>query len=105
MQNRIKQLRKEQHMTQVRLSIELEVSQETISSYESGKYYPSFPILVQMSEILNTSIDYMMGLSNVRHPELSALPEEIENMLSIYTSLNHLQREKVISYMQGLSAH
>ena len=32
MQNRIKQLREENHMTQVRLGIELEVSQETISA-------------------------------------------------------------------------
>jgi len=31
--NRIKQLRDEKKMTQVRLSTELEVSQETISSY------------------------------------------------------------------------
>ena len=41
MANRIKQLREEYNMTQVRLSIELEVSQETISAYESGKHYPS----------------------------------------------------------------
>ena len=39
MANRIKQLREEYNMTQVRLSIELEVSQETISAYESGKHY------------------------------------------------------------------
>lgn len=31
--NRIKQLRQLHHMTQIRLSVELEVSQETISAY------------------------------------------------------------------------
>ena len=34
MENRIRQLREERHMTQVRLSVELGVSQETVSSYE-----------------------------------------------------------------------
>ena len=39
--NRIRQLRKEKNITQVRLSIELEVSQETISAYEKEKHFPS----------------------------------------------------------------
>ena len=89
-------------MTQIRLSIELEVSQETVSSYEKGKYYPSFPILVKMAQLFNTSIDYMMGLSDVRHPQLSALDRDTEAMLGLYASLSNLQREKVIAYMEGL---
>ena len=105
MKNRIKQLRKEQHMTQIRLSIELEVSQETVSSYESGKYYPSFPVLIKLSKILNTSIDYMMGLSDVRHPQFSALSPHAETMLSLYTALKPHQQEKAVAYMQGLLDH
>ena len=38
MYNRIGQLREEHHMTQVRLSIELGVSQETVSAYENGTH-------------------------------------------------------------------
>ena len=37
--NRIRELREEKKITQIRLSIELEVSQETISAYEMEKYY------------------------------------------------------------------
>ena len=55
MANRIKQLREEYNMTQVRLSIELEVSQETISAYESGKHYPSVAALLRLSEIFHAS--------------------------------------------------
>lgn len=32
-------------MTQVRLSVELGVAQETVSAYESGKHYPSVATL------------------------------------------------------------
>lgn len=89
-------------MTQIRLSIELEVSQETVSSYESGKYYPSFPVLVKLSQLLNTSIDYLMGLSEVRHPQPSALPPQAETALHTYLALRPRQQEKALAYMQGL---
>lgn len=102
MENRIRQLRQERQMTQVRLSIELEVSQETVSSYESGKHYPSYQILVQLSQILNTSIDYMMGLSDVRHPELYPLSKETTQALAVYSALPQHQKEKALAYMQGL---
>ena len=46
--NRIKELREEKKITQVRLSIELEVSQETISAYEKGKYSPSVKSLIRL---------------------------------------------------------
>lgn len=102
MQNRIRELRLERKMTQIRLSIELEVSQETISAYEKGKYYPTFPMLVKLTQILNTSIDYMMGLSDVRYSEISAdLPKQ-EHAFGIYCQLNSQQKEKAIAYMQGL---
>lgn len=90
-------------MTQIRLSIELEVSQETVSSYESGKYYPSFPILVKMAAILNTSIDYMMGLSDVRLPQPSPLPHDHDALLRLYSALDHSRQERLLAYAQGLS--
>ena len=50
MENRIKELRKKYRMSQIHLSIELEVSQETVSAYEKGKYYPSFQTLLKLSK-------------------------------------------------------
>ena len=40
--NRIRELREEKHITQVRLSTELGVAQETISAYEQGRHLPAF---------------------------------------------------------------
>lgn len=68
MANRIKQLRGENRMTQVQLSMELDVSQETVSAYEKEKHYPSFVQLCKMSELFHVSIDYLMGRSDVRTP-------------------------------------
>lgn len=56
MANRIRELREEVHMTQIRLSTELEVSQETVSAYETGRHYPSFMALVRMSHIFTPAL-------------------------------------------------
>lgn len=100
--NRIKELREEKHITQIRLSIELEVSQETISAYEKGKYFPSVKMLIKLSEIFNTSIDYLLGLSDIRNPELAMrLTPFEENLLTLSKDLDEIGREKTLSYIEG----
>ncbi len=100
--NRIKELREEKHITQVRLSIELEVSQETISAYEKGKYYPSAKSLIQLSKIFNTSIDYILGISEVRNPKLASRLTHYEKQLILLTKeMDDLGREKLLSYAEG----
>jgi Predicted transcriptional regulators len=47
--NRIRELREEKHITQVRLSTELGVAQETISAYEQGRHLPSVSSLMKLS--------------------------------------------------------
>ena len=68
MANRIRALREEINMTQIRLSTELEVSQETISAYETGRHNPSFALLARMSDLFHVRMDYIIGLSDVRKP-------------------------------------
>ena len=106
MQNRIRELRKEQHMTQVRLSIELEVAQETISAYESGKYTPSVSILIKMSQIFGASCDYILGLSEHSNPNASSLNGLTFNehyVLEIYRNLPMHKKEIFCAYLKGLS--
>lgn len=102
MQNRIRQLREELHMTQVRLSIELEVSQETVSAYENQKHYPSFLQLSRMSSLFNASIDYIMGLSDVRSPTQAYGDGRLSRLITGLSRLTERQAELVFAYMQGL---
>lgn len=103
MQTRIKQLRQEMNMTQVRLSIELEVSQETISAYEQGKYLPSIHTLIKLSHIFNTSIDYILGLSEVKHPNSQTfISEEYYNLINNYKKLNANQKKLLDLFLKGL---
>ena len=102
--NRIKELRDEKNMTQIRLSVELEVSQETVSAYEIGKHYPSVKSLMRMAELFDASMDYIMGLSPVRNTMIeSSLPDGDVKILLLYRKLDNLKKEKAYSYMQGLA--
>ena len=105
MSNRIKQLRDEKRMTQVRLSVELEVAQETISSYENGSYFPSYANLLKMTSIFDASIDYIMGLSDIRNPVKEGCIEQDEaKALSLYRKMKPAEKQKAIAFMQGLLA-
>ena len=101
--NRIKKLRKEKKITQIRLSIELEVSQETISAYEKGKYYPSAAMLIKLRDIFGVSIDYILGLSDTRFDPLSETnsTEDETYILNLCRKMDDSDRKRTISYIEG----
>ena len=102
MENRIKELRQKNNMSQIRLSIELEVSQETVSAYENGKYYPSFQTLYRMANIFHTSIDYLMGLTDTENIAESITSDEMK-ILQIFRNLKMSEQDLARAYLQGLS--
>lgn len=63
---RIALLRKEKGLNQVGLGMKLNVSQKMISAYESGIHQPSIETLIQLSEIFDVSVDYLIGNSDIR---------------------------------------
>lgn len=102
MQNRIKQLRVENNITQVRLSIELEVTQETVSAYEIGKHSPSVKSLLRMASLFDVSIDYILGLSDIRKASTDKILSQDESkFILLYRKMNPHQKEKILAFMQG----
>ena len=100
--NRIRELRDEIGMTQVRLSIELEVSQETVSAYENGKHYPSVPSLIKLMNVFNTGIDYILGFSDVRTP-IKTLNIDEQQLINYYRRLPEHKKALAMGYLNGLS--
>lgn len=106
MPNRIYELRREKKMTQLQLSIVLGVTQETISAYEHDRHLPSLTALMTMSEIFDASMDYIMGLSNVR--PIAKANDTAEDhsqqimLLNYYKMLGSKNKIRLIAYAQGL---
>lgn len=61
---RLKELRKNKHLSQSEAGKRLGVTRSTISAYERNVKTPSVDILVQIAVLYNVSIDYIMGLKN-----------------------------------------
>lgn len=107
LENRIKELRQEKRITQLQLSIKLGVTQETISAYEHNRHLPSLSALMTMSEIFDASMDYIMGLSNVR-PIATEKKDNLEDasqqiaLLNYYKKLGTKNKAYLLAYAQGL---
>lgn len=106
MVNRIRTLRIEKKITQLQLSIELGVTQETISAYEHGRHLPSLSALIKMSQIFECSMDYIMGLSSIRQQQTedstSANDEQRNLLLNCYRRLGSRNKARLVAYAEGL---
>ena len=58
---RLKELRERRHMSQVFLGIELNMSQNAISQYETGSREASYDALIAIADYFDVSIDYLLG--------------------------------------------
>lgn len=100
--NRIKELRRKRKITQLRLSTEIEVSQETISAYENGKAEPRLDNLVKIANFLNTSTDYLLGRTEDDSPLIdlanNIVDKQLNELINNYARLNNLQRKDLIWY-------
>lgn len=104
MSNRVEELRKEYKMTQVRLGIELELTQETISAYETGHQNPGILTLIKMRALFHASIDYILGLSDIRNPvNCLDISEEELALIKCYRVLSSNDRVLVNGFATGLN--
>lgn len=66
---RLRELRKARHMTQIGLAIKLNMTQNTVSRYESGEREPGIAELVQIADFFDVSIDYL--LERTENPKIN----------------------------------
>ena len=60
MLKRLKELRRQRRITQQKLAIELGMSQNTISRYESGEREADYQTLILFADYFDVSIDYLL---------------------------------------------
>lgn len=57
---RLKLLRKQRKLSQLKLALELNTNQNTISRYENGEREPCISELIKIAEYFNVSVDYLL---------------------------------------------
>ncbi len=80
------ELRKKNNLTQEGLAKKLNVSKQTVGSWERGRTEPSIDIINELSTILNTTTDYLLGKTEKKYWELNKKEEkdvgkQIEKMI------------------------
>ncbi len=61
MKFRLKALRKERKISQIRLAIDLNLNQNTVSRYENLEREADYKTLILLADYFNVSIDYLLG--------------------------------------------
>ena len=67
---RLKTLRKQVKLTQAQIAEKLNISQQAYGSWERGVKKPTQENLVKIAQILNVSVDYLVGNSEEKSDEL-----------------------------------
>lgn len=68
MYSRIRDLREDRHLLQKDMAEYLNCSQVCYSHYEIGKRDIPTDVLIKLSEYYNTSIDYLLGVTDIKTP-------------------------------------
>ena len=63
---RLRELRRQRRISQVRLAMELNVSQNTISRYETGEREAGYAMLIRIADYFDVSVDYLLGRTDNR---------------------------------------
>ena len=66
--NRLKELRKEKGFTQIKIQMLTGIDQSDYSKLESGKRYFTFEQCRKLAIALDTSMDYLAGLTDEKTP-------------------------------------
>jgi len=80
---KLKNARTYKGMSQRTLGLALGLSDKTISSYESGRSYPSLEILEKMADILDKPIEYF--ISSSKEVQIDQDLENIDQLLKSIT--------------------
>ena len=68
MMKNLRELRKQQGMTQLEVQMKTGIEQTLLSKYENGERVPTVENLMALARLFRTSMDYLMGLTGQREP-------------------------------------
>ena len=71
----IKSFRKKKGLSQEELAIKLNVVRQTVSKWELGLSVPDAEMLIKLADVLETSINTLLGETNQTEPDITSIEE------------------------------
>lgn len=102
---RIKELREEKGLQQHDIAKLINRTAACISSWETEKTEPSIEDLKQLSLILDTTIDYLVGLSDEQESAKESLKSSpvLEKIVKLLKTLKTEDQYQVLGFVQALN--
>ncbi len=80
--DRIYKLRTDRGITQKEFAKILNISNSTLSQYESNLRVPSDDIKIKIATYFDVSLDYLLGITNIKNTETTSVDEEFSELLN-----------------------
>ena len=85
----LKQPRKSHNLTQEEFGSRIGLSKAVVSKYENGIGYPTFDMLIKMSDYFGVTTDYLLGVVKSKTINVSSLNEtQIETIQRVIAEFN-----------------
>ena len=94
MENRIKHLREQNHLTQTDLARRLHITRSSVNAWEQGISVPSTSILIELASMFHVSTDYLLGIRRSATLDISQLNEE--EILILQNLIQHFLKSKSV---------
>ena len=78
--------------------MDIGITQESISKYETGNAFPSKDVLIKLADYLNCSIDYLLDRTdnpNLNKDSSNTENENVENLIFRYNNLTDENKIKL----------
>lgn len=104
---RIAAIRKEMHLNQEKFGALVGMSQRSVAAWEAGERIPSYDVLIELSDKLGVSVDYIMGRSDSRLTKKEPAVNDsglTEKIISRIQELPDPALARVSDFLDGLEA-
>lgn len=102
----LRKIREKRHKNQLNVALAVGVTQESISMYESGVSLPKANVLIKLAQYLQTSTDYLLGLTDDDTPIKymnKSLSNKEKELLEKFIYLKTEDQLKLIGYADSLN--
>ena len=103
----LKQLRKKAGISQQALAEKIGVSQQSINKYENHNIEPDIETLIRLADFFNTSVDYLIGHTEIEHPIEPVSPYDLNQaeakIIDSYRIISTKQKHLVLMIVENLA--
>ncbi|MCT1901903.1 helix-turn-helix domain-containing protein [Oceanobacillus sojae] len=96
---RLQNLREKYDYSKTEMSSKLGFTDNVYGAYERGNRRPSLETIIQLADIFNVSIDYLIRGEEYKS-KVEEIPEDVTQLLHIVKELNPEPRRKLLEFLQ-----